>query len=93
MEVVRSRSARWISNTPGRLYRAPPSVVLGTLFNVLDTGMNLAIQKLACEAHLPALVSTGLLIFPSEEGSNGVFQALQIQGLSMYIMRYALRLV
>ncbi|PBK77738.1 hypothetical protein ARMSODRAFT_6448 [Armillaria solidipes] len=68
MEVVSSRSARWISNTPGRLYRALPSVVLGTLFNVLDT------------------VSTGLLIFPSEEGSNGVFQALQIQGLSMYIM-------
>ncbi|KAK0448347.1 sulfate transporter family-domain-containing protein [Desarmillaria tabescens] len=68
MEVVRSRSARWIANTPGRLYRALPSVVLGTLFNVLDT------------------VSTGLLIFPSEEGSNGVFQALQIQGLSMYIM-------
>ncbi|PBK96451.1 hypothetical protein ARMGADRAFT_696861 [Armillaria gallica] len=86
MEVVRSRTARWISNTPGRLYRALPSVVLGTLFNVLDTDMNLAIQNLASEAHLPALVSTGLLIFPSEEGSNGVFQALQIQGLSMYIM-------
>ncbi|KAK0197494.1 hypothetical protein F5146DRAFT_1130353 [Armillaria mellea] len=68
MELVRSRSTRWISNTPGRLYRALPSVVLGTLFNVLDT------------------VSTGLLIFPSEEGSNGVFQTLQIQGLSMYIM-------
>lgn len=39
MEVFKARSARWISNTPGRLYRALPSVVLGTLFNVLDTGV------------------------------------------------------
>ncbi|THV06496.1 hypothetical protein K435DRAFT_960473 [Dendrothele bispora CBS 962.96] len=36
MNVVRQRSGRWISNAPGRLYRALPSVVLGTLFNILD---------------------------------------------------------
>jgi len=38
MSVVRQRSERWISNAPGRLYRALPSVVLGTLFNILDAG-------------------------------------------------------
>ncbi|KDQ59289.1 hypothetical protein JAAARDRAFT_57211 [Jaapia argillacea MUCL 33604] len=69
MELFKSRSARLISNAPGRLYRALPAVVLGTLFNVLDT------------------VSTGLLIFPSDEGTGPTqFKALQMQGLSMYIL-------
>ncbi|KAK7464495.1 hypothetical protein VKT23_006664 [Stygiomarasmius scandens] len=68
MNVVRQRSGRWISNAPGRLYRALPSVVLGTLFNILDA------------------VSTGLLVFPKEDGAGGAFQSMQIQGLSMYIL-------
>jgi hypothetical protein len=39
---------------------------------------------------LLSIVSTGLLLFPSEEGTGPTqFKALQIQGLSMYIMRYA----
>jgi len=32
-------------------------------------------------------VSTGLLVFPKEDGAGGAFQSMQIQGLSMYIMR------
>ncbi|KAF9467786.1 sulfate transporter family-domain-containing protein [Collybia nuda] len=69
MDVLRARSMRVISNTPGRLYRALPAVLLGTLFNILDA------------------VSTGLLLFPSEEGAGPTqFKSLQIQGVSMYIM-------
>jgi len=35
------------------------------------------------------VVSTGLLVFPAEEGTGSTqFKNLQIQGLSMYIMRY-----
>ncbi|KAJ7347203.1 sulfate transporter family-domain-containing protein [Mycena albidolilacea] len=65
MDVVRARSLRFVSSLPVRLYRALPSVILGTLFNVLDT------------------VSTGILVFPSEDGAFG---SLQLQGLAMYIM-------
>ncbi|KAJ6559830.1 sulfate transporter family-domain-containing protein [Mycena capillaripes] len=65
MDVVRSRSSKFISTLPVRLYRALPAVILGTLINVLDT------------------VSTGILLFPTEDG---VFRSLQLQGLSMFIV-------
>ncbi|KAF9444033.1 hypothetical protein P691DRAFT_807989 [Macrolepiota fuliginosa MF-IS2] len=69
MDAVKIHSARIVKNAPGRLYRALPAVVLGTMFNVLDA------------------VSTGLLLFPAEDGSGPTqFRDLQIQGLSMYIM-------
>ncbi|KAJ7159018.1 sulfate transporter family-domain-containing protein [Mycena crocata] len=65
MDVVKSRSSRFLSTLPIRLYRALPAVILGTLFNILDT------------------VSTGILLFPTDDGA---FRSLQLQGLSMYIM-------
>ncbi|KAJ7096991.1 sulfate transporter family-domain-containing protein [Mycena crocata] len=37
MEVVKSRSSRFLSTLPVRLYRALPAVILGTLINILDT--------------------------------------------------------
>ncbi|KAJ6459190.1 hypothetical protein C8R47DRAFT_1226728 [Mycena vitilis] len=37
MDIVRSRSSRFASTLPVRLYRALPAVILGTLINVLDT--------------------------------------------------------
>ncbi|KAF7374116.1 Sulfate transporter [Mycena sanguinolenta] len=65
MDVVRTRSLRFISSLPSRLYRALPAVILGSLLNILDA------------------VSTGILLFPSDDGA---FRSLQLQGLSMYIM-------
>jgi hypothetical protein len=38
MNVARAQAARIVKNGPGRLYRAFPAVVLGTMFNVLDAG-------------------------------------------------------
>ncbi|KAJ7704782.1 sulfate transporter family-domain-containing protein [Mycena rosella] len=38
MDVLRSRSSRFVATLPTRLYRALPAVILGTLFNILDTG-------------------------------------------------------
>lgn len=69
MNAVKTRIGRLLSNAPGRLYRGLPSILLGTLFNVLDA------------------VSTGLLLFPNNNG-KGVdqFKSLQIEGLSMYIL-------
>ncbi|KAJ7737831.1 hypothetical protein DFH07DRAFT_93682 [Mycena maculata] len=37
MDVVKSRSSRFLSTLPMRLYRALPAVILGTLFNILDS--------------------------------------------------------
>ncbi|KAJ7486358.1 sulfate transporter family-domain-containing protein [Mycena galericulata] len=37
MDVFRSRSSRLISTLPTKLYRALPAVILGTLFNSLDS--------------------------------------------------------
>ncbi|KAJ7463545.1 sulfate transporter family-domain-containing protein [Mycena latifolia] len=65
MDVLKARGSRLVASLPMRLYRALPAVILGTLFNVLDT------------------VSTGILLFPTEDGA---FRSLQLQGLSMYIM-------
>ncbi|KAJ7501843.1 hypothetical protein B0H11DRAFT_2275043 [Mycena galericulata] len=39
MDVFRSRSSRLISTLPTKLYRALPAVILGTLFNILDSGI------------------------------------------------------
>ncbi|KAF7374121.1 Sulfate transporter [Mycena sanguinolenta] len=36
MDVVRTRSLRFVSSLPTRLYRALPAVILGFLFNILD---------------------------------------------------------
>lgn len=98
MEEIKTHSfSDLTSKVAGRLYRALPAVVLGTLFNVLDTGMGTHFcSSIAC-CHSPILnfylVSTGLLLFPSEEGTGPTqFKALQIQGLSMYIMRCVTRL-
>lgn len=38
MDAVKTRIGRLLSNAPGRLYRGLPSILLGTLFNVLDAG-------------------------------------------------------
>ncbi|KAJ7939422.1 hypothetical protein B0H13DRAFT_2300691 [Mycena leptocephala] len=64
-DVVFSCSSRFFAMLPMKLYRALPAVILGILFNILDT------------------VSTGLLIFPSDDGA---FKSLQLQGLSMHIL-------
>jgi hypothetical protein len=37
-DVVFSRSSRFFAMLPMKLYRALPAVILGTLFNILDTG-------------------------------------------------------
>lgn len=39
MNVLKTHSSRLVKNVPGRLYRAIPAVVLGTMFNVLDAGI------------------------------------------------------
>ncbi|KAJ6450156.1 sulfate transporter family-domain-containing protein [Mycena sanguinolenta] len=36
MDVVRTRSLRFLSSLPSRLYRALPAVILGSLLNILD---------------------------------------------------------
>ncbi|KAJ6465548.1 sulfate transporter family-domain-containing protein [Mycena vitilis] len=65
MDVLKARSSRFFSTLPVRLYRALPAVILGSLFNILDT------------------ISIGILVFPA---TDGAFRALQLQGLSMFIM-------
>jgi len=39
MNILKMHSSRLAKNAPGRLYRAIPAVVLGTMFNVLDAGI------------------------------------------------------
>ncbi|KAF7289697.1 Sulfate transporter [Mycena chlorophos] len=68
--LIRSRASKAVSSLPARLYRALPSVILGTLFNVLDT-YGLLQYRPAC------------YYSPND---NAVFQAVQIQGMSMLIV-------
>lgn len=73
-----------ILKTPSQMLSALPSILLGTLCNVLDAGgsqLHVASILVANEEQ----VSTGLLVFPSD---SKTFKTLQIQGMSMYLMRF-----
>ncbi|KAJ6524033.1 hypothetical protein B0H19DRAFT_1276723 [Mycena capillaripes] len=43
MDVVRTRSLRFVSSLPVRLYRALPAVILGTLLNILDVSTGILV--------------------------------------------------
>ena len=86
MKVYSVLQAQTTSITPKRLYHAFPSVLLGLLFNILDAGMLVAILPSQGPATDRDKVSTGLLVFPN---NSNTFKSLQIQAMSMYIMRFA----
>ncbi|KAJ6592442.1 hypothetical protein B0H19DRAFT_1278936 [Mycena capillaripes] len=43
MDVLRTRSVRFVSSLPVRLYRALPAVILGTLLNILDVSTGILV--------------------------------------------------
>ncbi|KAJ7318677.1 sulfate transporter family-domain-containing protein [Mycena albidolilacea] len=43
MDVLRTRSVRFVSSFPVRLYRALPAVILGTLLNILDVSTGILV--------------------------------------------------